>query len=90
MEEKLKYIIDKCECSVRITVNYHKDMYQTVSEYLDDLGENVDDAERFEMIQRDTIIEIQLYPHTPITSYGILHYDLDMALDEALNILNNP
>lgn len=93
MIDKLKYLIDNCKCGVTITINDHKTMYQTVTEYLNDLVKNldanIDDNDRFEMIQRDTVIEIQLFPSTPRISYEILHYDLDMALDEAINILNN-
>ena len=39
------------------------------------------------MIETNTIIDLQFYPHTPVGSYQIYHYDLDKALDEALEIL---
>lgn len=37
----------------------------------------------------DTIIEIHFYPDTPVGFYKIFHYDLDMAIDEALLILKD-
>ena len=39
------------------------------------------------MIELNTIIELQFYPDTPIGSYKIYHYDLEMAIDEALTII---
>jgi hypothetical protein len=41
------------------------------------------------MIEHNTIIDLQFYPNTPIGFYSIYHYDLEMALDEALEILKN-
>ncbi len=37
------------------------------------------------MIDKNIIIDLKFYPDTPIGSYSIYHYDLDMALDEALS-----
>ena len=39
------------------------------------------------MIETDTIVNIQFYPKTPVGSYSVYHYDLDMALDLALECL---
>ena len=39
--------------------------------------------------EHNKIIALQFYRDTPIGSYSIYHYDLEMALDKALDILNN-
>ena len=38
------------------------------------------------MIEKDTIIELTFYPDTPVGSYIIYGYDLDLVLDEAINL----
>ena len=37
------------------------------------------------MIETNTMIELQFYPDTPIGFYKIYHYDLEQAIDIALN-----
>lgn len=86
---KLQELISKTKCSITLEINCHKDGYDTVEEYLkgyphesfiNDIEQEVYDK----MIERDTIIELQIYPDTPIGFYKIYGYDLDMVLDEAL------
>lgn len=92
MEDKLKRIISVCKCSVSLTVNPHKDLYEDVimyfnrhkpSEVLDDIEYDIWE----EMIKKDRIIELQFYPKTPIGFYTLYHYDLDLVLTEALRVL---
>lgn len=47
----------------------------------------LEDSIRKTMIDTDTIIDLQFYPDTPIGSYSVYHYDIDMAIDEALECL---
>ena len=92
---KLAQIQQKCKCSVSININRYKDYYQTIQEGIDDVnqmlrssGDNLLSQEMVnKMIEHNTIIDLQFYPDTPIGSYTIYHYDLEMALDEALKIL---
>ena len=93
--EKLKRIIQLCKCSVNISINSHKDFYQNIEQHIKDYykcGKELDEDDVSkevldEIIKRDTIIHIQVYPDTPIGSYSVYHYDLDMAIDEMLLIL---
>ncbi len=92
MTDKLKELISKCKCGVFITVNQHRDYYQTAEESLEEaMGHEcppeIEDDIRRMMIETDTIVEIQFYPDTPIGSYNIWHYDLDTALTQALALL---
>ena len=92
----MKKILEKCKCGVYLTVNSHKDTYDSVETYITDLfsfneddniNEDIGEDVYKEMIKRDTIIELQFYPNTPVGFYKIYHYDLDMAIKEALEIL---
>jgi len=92
---KLSQIQQKCKCSVSISINKYKDYYQTIQEGIDDVNrilgscgsEPLSKEMVNKMIECNTIIDLQFYPDTPVGSYSIYHYDLEMALDEALEIL---
>jgi hypothetical protein len=95
--DKLKLLLSKCKCAVHLTVNQHRGYYMTAESYIDDditaillssespLDEYLEHRDK--MIETDTIIELQFYPDTPVGSYLIYHYDIEMAIDEALRCL---
>ena len=90
--EKLKKLMELCKASVSLEINDHKDCYQDVMDYLNSRffdDEDLDDDTRRKMIELDTIIKLRFYPSTPIGSHCIFHYDLDLALNEALEIMEN-
>lgn len=92
---KLNELISLCKGSVTIEINNHKDIYLSVVDYL------IDNSHQFEteltkyvgekilnkMIELNTIVEIQIYPNNSVSFYKIFHYDLDLALDEALKCI---
>jgi len=89
---KLKGLLSRCKCGVFISVNEHRDYYETVEQKLEEISclecpPEITDEIREKMISNDTVIHIQFYPDTPIGSYSIYHYDIDMAIDEALACL---
>jgi hypothetical protein len=88
--DKLKRLLSLCKCSVSVTVNAHRDYYETAAKALEDAKRmecppEIDDDVRAQMIATDTIVDIQFYPDTPIGSYHVWHYDLDAALDQCLS-----
>jgi hypothetical protein len=92
MEEKLKKILERCKCGVYLSVNQHRDYYQTAEEKLKELdsfdaSDEIDPEVRRVMIETNTVVDLQFYPDTPIGSYKVYHYDLDAALDEAIDCL---
>ena len=94
MSDKLKRILDRCKCGVFITINEHRDLYKTAKEGLEDLKclecpPELTDEVRAEMIKRNVIVNIQVYPDTPIGSYDVYHYDLDKAMDEILEAIKD-
>lgn len=89
---KLQQILDKCKCGVFLTVNRHRDYYETAEETLLQMQgyecpPRIDNDVREIMEKTNTIIELQFYPNTPIGSYSIYHYNLEKILDQALEIL---
>lgn len=90
MIDKTTELVSLCKASVHITFNNHTTNYNTVEQ---ELAENfagrysdVPDDIKQEMIKRNTMVEVQFYTHTPIGSYLVVHYDLNKALDEAIEI----
>jgi hypothetical protein len=92
--EKLETLIEKCKCGVHITVNAHRDYYETVEQHFKSNPITEEDLEDIEpdvydkMKELNTIIELQYYPDTPIGFYKVYHYDIEKAIDEALSSLN--
>lgn len=90
--DKLKQIISMCKGGVYLEINTHRNVYQKVEDFfieqdqsfLDEISEDV----YKKMIETDTLIDLQFYPHTPIGFYKIFHYDLEKCLSDALEILN--
>ena len=92
-------INETSSCSIEI--NRHKSDYMSIYDYLNQIKEirycYEDEPEEafnkdFEKVidkikETDTIIEIQVYPQTPIGFYTIYHYDYDMALKELNDLL---
>tara|TARA_R110000782_G_scaffold82986_1_gene163007 strand:+ start:56 stop:319 length:264 start_codon:yes stop_codon:yes gene_type:complete len=84
--KKLQELIKKTKCSVTITVNNHRDYYETIEKYINiEKRKDISNDIWQKMIESDTCIELQVYPDTPIGFYVIYHYDIENAIDIALN-----
>lgn len=87
----LTKLIQACKATVHVTANDHRTVYETAAKYLENLRERYDDSIDEDvikgMIERNTIIEVQFYPDTPIGSYSVFHWDLDKAVEECLEII---
>ena len=82
----MKQILEKCKCSVSLTVNENKEYYESAKKYLlkmEMLGHLEDTPKEVirKMIETDTIIKIQAYDQTPIGFYVVFHYDYDLAVE---------
>jgi hypothetical protein len=93
--DKLLALLARCKCGVYLEVNNHRDFYQSVKDYLDEqcanglytieeIGSDYIKA----MIEKNTIIELQFYPHTPMSFYKLFDHDLGSILDRALGVFN--
>lgn len=78
-------IIEKCKCGVYLTVNRHRDYYETAEQFISDdvnsgLFIDVPEDEKQRMIDTNTIVELQFYPNTPIGSYCVLAASMSKVL----------
>lgn len=86
---KLQQLITRCKGAVFVTINDHRDRYETVEQYIARKEDNeqpmylLDDISDG-MRARDSIVNIIFYPDTPVGFCEVWHYDLEAALDECL------
>lgn len=89
LQEKLM-ALQKSVNTLEISFNENNEDYKSVKEYLDDTyyGDTIKkytDADIVEqIIEKDTLISIDCYPLTQVSSFNIYHYDLEMGLDELI------
>lgn len=87
--EKFKELVSLCKASVEISVNDHKSYYESVEYHInEDDRKNIDKEVFEEMIKRDTVVKVQVYPHTPIRFFVVYHYDIDKAVEIAVDAVN--
>ena len=58
-------LINLCKCSVIITVNEHRNSYTDINKYVEEYIEETEEDIINEIIKKDTIVELQVYPNTP-------------------------
>lgn len=89
--DKIEKLLSGCKCGVYISVNGHRDSYKSIREKLEDIPpddlEEISEEIKAKMIETDTLVNIHFYPDTPIGFYSIYHWDLEKALDMALECL---
>lgn len=91
--DKLKELMRRCKCGVYVTINRHRDVYETAEMWLSDITSGdgrhdplqIDDAVKAKMVETNMVVEVQFYPNTPVSFCLVHHYDLDAALDQALS-----
>lgn len=99
--DKFTQLCAGCKNSVEIRVNDHRDYYQTPEQYFADQlasggtqGKNsmddiVDPDIYKKCVETNNIVYVHFYPDTAISFYSFYHYDVEMALDLALEVLND-
>jgi hypothetical protein len=85
--QKLNLLKNKCKASISLLINPHRDYYESVIDYINGDKEDIPNDVFSEMVKQDTVIHLQFYPDTPIGSYSVYHYDLEKAVDIALETL---
>ncbi|CAB4128085.1 hypothetical protein UFOVP104_15 [uncultured Caudovirales phage] len=83
--EKFKELVSLCKASIQISVNDHKDYYESVEQHINE--EEREDIEKDvfdEMVKKDTVVRVQAYPQTPIGFFLVYHYDIDIAIEKVL------
>lgn len=85
--EKLIKIVSHCKKSVEISINDHRNYYESVEEHLQEVKQDIDPNILKKMIEKDTIVVIQAYPETSIGFFKVYHYDIEKACDIMLSNL---
>ena len=90
--DALKTLLARCKCGVFLTVNEHRDYYETPAQRLEwyaglECPPGISDEVRAGILSTETIVDLHFYPDTPIGSYHIVHHDLDEALRLALDCI---
>lgn len=95
MKEKLDQLVARCRGSVSIDINDHRGE-STLEEYVKQhvnyggrIRSEVSAEVYDEMIKRDTLITVHFYPISVGGFNVVFHYDLESALDAALDTLRD-
>lgn len=88
----LQELMDRCKAGVYLTVNEHRDFYETAQMYLarmdqQEMPVQVEPDVREKMIATDTIVNLYFYPDTPVGFYDVYHYCVEGALAAAAQCL---
>lgn len=86
----LNLLLSLCKNSVSVEVNRHRDFYQSVEEYINEMhdkGEDIAKDVLEEMIRRDTIVEVQAYPDNAIGFFVVEHYDVNTAIKRMIRAI---
>ena len=80
-------LVARCKCSVSLTVNEHRDMYETVEQWLEGQESygslDIPADERAKMVATNTVVSLQFYPSTPIGFYHVVGASLEYVMAEA-------
>ena len=85
---KLQELLSLCKCGVSIYSNTYKNAYQSLIDGIADIERNIEESLPIDikkgMIETENIINVDCYPFTPISSLSIYHYDVNAAIEEAI------
>lgn len=87
--EKLQQLIAASKYGLNISINPHKGVYQTIEEYLENpfKQDDVSYSDVMDMEMMGSLIEIQSYPDSPIGFQMIYHWNLEKAIDIAIEAI---
>lgn len=89
--DKLQQLIIQCKCCLSINVNEHRSTYENIKDYLNQQNSlcelDIDKDIKNKIIELDNLIEITVFPNTPVAHYVFYHYDLIQCIDQAYKII---
>jgi len=86
---KLAGIVELCKGEVSLTINEHKNMYETVQEHVDKLRvcgfdeEDLPPEVVHEMVRADRVVRLQVYPRSPVGFNVYFGTSIDGVIDQA-------
>jgi len=96
MNDKIIELVNNYNGSILIHFQPHKFFYKSVMDYMNNKfmsGDIDEDGFSVEVLKKmeetDTIIYLQICSCDPMEFHNIYHYDLEVAIDEAIKILRS-
>lgn len=87
MENPLALLASRCKGGVSLSINAHRGSGMDLGEYVRTLCKGTPQSTVDACVQADTLVSLYFYPTMPNqASYLVVHYDLDMAIQEALSM----
>lgn len=85
-------ILKRCKCGVYLTVNKHRDVYETTAKAIADIREwggadEIDEELEQRMNATGQIYELRFYPDTPISFYRVYGTSLEEVVSKANSCL---
>ena len=95
---KISKLASLCKCSLEIMVNQNRNYYESIEEYFASRSDDgtIEGFLEFERINKDiynkiiklnNLIEIRAYSSTPVGFFHVYHYNMDLAIDEMMEII---
>lgn len=84
---KFQELVDLCKGSVMVWANDYQSCYETIEENMEEFRSEISDEIWAKIIETKRVYRIQAYPVTPIGFEMVFHYDFDLAVEEALNLV---
>ena len=89
---KLQELLTLCKCGVSININDYRNAYESVENAINTIETIIEEPLEPEtisgMIETKNVIEIHCYPFTPISSITVYHYNIELAIEEMINAIN--
>ena len=91
MDNKLKELISLCKCSIELHIDEHQH-HSSIYTYLNVINKlhiNAPHTIIDKCVELNTVIEIYVYPPDKSIGYSVMHYDIDMAIDEMIRLIKD-
>ena len=83
--KELEKLIALCKGSVSLNINPHRDVYESIEEYLPADVQRIEEFNK--IVEKDILVEIIFYPDTPVANYTVYDYDIKRAIETAMEIM---
>ncbi|QFR59811.1 hypothetical protein VOWphi5012_027 [Vibrio phage phi50-12] len=95
LQGQLKVLQAQCKGGVSIEFNPQYSNYESIQKYLEDiamvqnieLSELIDDETLRGITKANELIELHMYPDTPVGSYKLYHWNIGSIVDQAITLL---
>jgi hypothetical protein len=90
--ERMKELQAFCRAGIYLSINEHKDYYETIEDHFNNnpfIKDDLTQEELDRIVKADCLVELQFYPSTPITFYRVYGTSIDEVLDKAIKLIRS-